>query len=249
MPIPGQRTLPGTGEYFRPPVDLNARCAFGRLLTPRFFDLPPEIVPSALTTEVSQMIDPDKLRTQLFEGGRQSVDGVLWNADEYVAIVRNPEAFGGAIISQTLRARQLDTNTDRRINASIRSKNHAFEQKQEHMRTMVEFYDQELGWLKVLAKEARTPGWAHMKVKDMLPLATSAWKLSFGNILRAVGEHNEWDTQQVQDAETALTYNLFYEKQKPKKEFWGKMLELGLRYNDVRRRIVNLRLKQTTPTS
>lgn len=250
QPQPGQLSMESLQDTPRNALDLDQMAAFGRVLTPRFFDLSPDLVPAEPSPESLRAVSVPVLRQRIYEGDRQSVGGLLWNSDEYEAIVRSPRAFGHAVVAKTTKARQLDVNPERRQGAIERSEQHAFEGKYEKMSKMLDFYTEEEQWLSRLGLEARTPGYAHMRLGKLLGLATSAWQISFQNILRAVGEHRQWAPERAKEAEEAMTFQLFYAPQKPKDpnmtpklEYWQGMLDLALEYNHRRARLVRQRVK------
>lgn len=248
-PGPGQEALEGMPDFHRVPVNLDERAAFGRILTPRFFDLSPDMVPAEPSPASLRAVSVPFIRERLYEGGRQSVDGILWNSGEYEAIVRYPNAFGQSVVAKTTHARQLDSNPVRKQGAIERSEQKAFGGKYEKMTKMLDFYTEEKGWLQTLSKEAQTPGYAHMKVGSLLPLATSAWHISFENILRTVGEHRQWTPEQFKQADEAMTFQLFFAPQKPKDPnltpklaYWRGMLDVSTEINKRHTLLVKQRL-------
>lgn len=250
-PGPGQIAFESMPLPSQEPLDLSARCAFGRILTPHFFNLAPETVPAVVSPEAYERVSPDTLGKAIFAGGKQSVSGVLWNSEEYSAMARNVEALGQASMAKTLQARQLDPDADRRQEAAERSAVRTLfgdgihRQYYEKMQGMLATYEQERHWLVRLLNESYTPGWAHMNAGDMLVLATSVWRISFeGHLLRAVSEHSGWGREQNAEAQGAMRYSLFYDRQKTKLSYWQGLMGVAMNHNRVKSVLLKTRLKQ-----
>lgn len=241
QPGAGQLTLEGVPQD--PRWELEARCAFGRALTPRFYDMPAELLPERPAYDELLMVAPSHLEAAVFTDGPHSVDGIAWHPDEYQAMLRFPRAFGRAVLNKSMAASGLDPFPERRHDRAASSQQHAFDAKYEKMKKMMDGYGNEQEWLARLRKEMRTPGLAHMSLLDMRQLVTSAWTISFKGLLDTAEPQYDWDKQQRKQADVILQHRLFYAPQKSKLKYWTMMTDLALDVNSKKSRLVGLRLR------
>lgn len=224
--------------------NLNQRRAFGRVVNPEFWNID--------TTELAEVneedlarVEPNYLRGQIFTRRGPLVvgnTGVAFNPAEYSAIVRSPKAFEKAVSAKTQAARETESSTNRRDAAAERSVKHAMENKLGRLTKLEKGLENELSWLKALAKEAKSPGFAHRSEKQLLALAGGAHYLSFANILNVVRIQEGWDEATFIKADAAMAHRLLSGPQRQKVGYWNQMLELAIGYGRAKRAIVRQRM-------
>jgi hypothetical protein len=232
-PIPGQLAFESeivTGEPRFNPEQLRA---FGSVpgLIGKNLDIPEFHRLDALAL---RRVEPKALEQGLFGvSGRNAVDGLALNPEEFTVIVRNAESFQDAIRAKTVSANQLTGNI-RGQEKEFRSVQSALRQKAIKHEGVLKGLANENERLSKLANWQHTPGYWKTSEADLRILASDAWNGSFGNILRVLKDQHQLTTEEHHALTNAMAYRLFRGPQRERVGYWGNALKVGLHYNRAR---------------
>lgn len=247
-----QEAIPGLARYTHPPstmeqlIEKDRPIAFGRVVMPYFFGLKEETYANIPTSHI-EAADPRRLLLPYLlpatPGGDYTVDRVALSSAEYERIVRSPKVFIDKIGNRTRKARALDDNLERKADAATRSEMHALESKHDVMQRTLGGIIKEQGVIERLSKEARTPGYAHVRAKEMLQMAAYAHTVTFGRMLEVVGVQKQWSSQAAEAAKRAVNYRLFFDGNR-RVGYWRDMLSAAEMYGAARERLFHGRIKE-----
>lgn len=247
-----QEAIPGLARYSHPPstmeqlIEKDKPIAFGRVVMPYFFGLNEEQYTDVPASHI-QAADPRRMLLPYLlpatPGGEYTVDRVALSSEEYERVVRSPKAFSDKISNRTRKARALDANPERKSDAVKRSEMHALESKHDVMQRTLNGIIKEQGVIEKLSKEARTPGYAHVRARDMLQMAVYVHEVTFGRMLDVVGVQKQWDGQAAEAAKKAVNYRLFFDGNR-RVSYWREMLQAAEAYGLARERLFHDRVKR-----
>jgi hypothetical protein len=230
-------------------IEENPLIAFGRVPTAYFTGIKPENY-EFIDNEALEAANPKTFLPFLLPGrakGKERsfvVDGVALDEYEYERVVRNIGAFSGAIANTTHKARLLDPRAERRGEVAERSVDHALESKQEAMLRTLAGVAKEKDVLKKLEKEARSPGYAHVRARDMQEMAVSAVTIYFMRVLDVVQRQRGWSTEERQLMQDATTVRLFLGGRE-RVGNWQSWLKVARIYASEREKLFRNRVERT----
>ncbi len=249
---PEQEAIPGLERYTSPPtvmerlIEKDKPIAFGRVVMPYFFEIDIDDYKDVPESHI-RAADPKKLLLpHLLPASPKDqdyvVDRVALSSEEYERIVRNPRAFTQKISNTTRKARQLDENLQRRSDTAERSELHALESKHTAMQKTLNGIVAEQGIIEKLSKEAGTPGYAHVRARNMLEMAAYAHSTIFERMLLVVGVQKNWSSEDAEAARKAVNYRLFFTG-KDRVGHWQGMLKAAELYGEAREKLFHDRVK------
>ncbi|MDQ3159109.1 MAG: hypothetical protein M3P98_03190 [bacterium] len=217
-------------------IQQNPRIAFGRVVMPYFFGID-ESVTEGITSANIESVSPDAFKPVLLptasKEGRYVVGNVALDAAEYERIVRSRSAFSKKISNTTFKARSHD---ERREEAVDRSVVHAWESKIAAMGRTLTGIEDEKAKIASLAKEARSPGYAHVHAQELQMLSAFVLTNSINRMVDVISREKYWDADQRQVAEKAILTELFFTGNQ-RVGYWRAQLRLASLYAGQRRRL------------
>jgi hypothetical protein len=227
--------LPLEAEHMPVPPEDTARMhpsqrrAFGSVpgLLGRQLDIPPF---ERLDGTSLELVEPESLRANLFgQQGRNAVDGIVLNAEQYTAIVRSPESFQSSIQAKTVAA-DRSVNPVRAVEKELKSGRDAFRQKWYKQRDVINGLEHEREVLHTLREWQKVPGFARTAEIDIVALANEALHGTINNMLQAYKDQHQQTPKEHHDMVNALYYRLFRGPQNDRIAYWGKTLEVADNY-------------------
>jgi hypothetical protein len=194
-------------------IQNDPKIAFGRVVMPYFFRIKEEDYLD-ITPRMIAAADPEKFKPYLLpaSGGEYAVEGVALTSAEYEAMVRYPRAFGKAVNNTEYHRRRLDDNTERRHAQATSQEIQTLEHRALKMQGMLQGIATEKSRIKLLAKEAKSPGYAHQPARVMREAALYTYHVSFKRILEVVGREKGWSEEQADLASRSLDARLLLTK-------------------------------------
>lgn len=228
--------------------DPAQRRAFGSVpgLLGRELDIPSFEQLDGLALE---RVSPRGLRRGLLGAeGRNAVDGVVLNAEEYTAIVRNVDSFQAAIQARTASASRAN-NPVRATEKVLLSGRESFEQKQHRQNAVLTGLRQEQATIDTLLEWQRVPGFSRTSQIDIVSLASQAYNGTFANMLRACKDQYELSPKEYADMQHALAYRLFRGPQNDRVANWGQVLEVAHSYTNAKASLFRTRQQKVQRAS
>ena len=240
-----QQTLEGLGGAPpRPPEMTSDRpISFGRVVMPYFFQINPDEY-GDITSDIMEGIAPEELRSLVLPGegrGDFTVDGVAMNAHDYELLPRNVASMVRAVGNRTHRANASGSVDGQRARGD-RSVLHALEAKQVAMQGRLPVLQANEKRMWQLAKEARAPGYAHMRSSVLYDLAYSVRYGDFANLLDIAGREGGWTGSDLALASRALDARLFLVRNADRLGNWREMLGLTSEHNQGVMGVYGLRM-------
>lgn len=238
--------LPGIGQETLPdltvpnPITPERSRAFGSI---------PNLLGRNVSIECADDMQLDKvspvfLAGHLYGEGEHAVSGIILNPNEYDTILRSPQSFARAVGAKTLAGRGQRTANDEA--AFLRSKDHALDSKQEQQGKVITGLDKEIAALRRLIKFIKVPGYAHTTEAELRVLATSAWEISFNNIVDVVARHAQWTQSEKDKGLNAMAMQLTQGAQRERVGYWHDMTKLAGNYAMHRRALFISRQNQAS---
>jgi hypothetical protein len=218
--------------------------AFGGFVKPEMYDVFGEYDLSGVTDEEKAWLQPGQIGEIIFapkRTARFTVDDICLNAYEHGLLARYPHRLAETAEQRTLKDNDLD---DEIIATSKRAEIHVLENKHEAMSGHRTKLVEQRSLIKELAKEARTPGFAHKSPARMKELTSAAW-LEFKNMLDVVHLQREWTDEQRTRAEATLIHYLTQGSQRDRVGHWQSMIELANNYLGARMHLFRSRITKT----
>ena len=236
--------LPGIGQEALPelavprPITPERRRAFGSI---------PNLLGRGVNIEYMNdmgldRVSPASLAGYLYGEGEHAVSGIVLNPREYDAILRSPQSLIRAVGAKTLARRGQSTESDEA--AFLRSKDHALTSKQEKQSKAIIGLDKEITDLSQLMKLIKAPGYAHATEAELRGLATSAWEVSFNNIVNVVARQAKWTQEQKHKGLNAMATQLTRGAQRERVGYWHDLTKLAGNYAVHRRALFVSRQNQ-----
>ena len=242
---------PRLDSVMKPLVEGNHRIAFGRIVMPYFFGfegtadgvVPQEEVPVSHI----EAADPRKFLPHLLPGSSSGaahvVDGIALAPSEYERIIRNPKSFADQVSNKVLSARSSDDNLTRKREVAEQAVTSALTEKFRGMTRTLHGIEAETAAIRMLRKEAKTPGYAHVSTQELQAAAGYVYGVTFPRILEVVGLQKNWTQEQAQQAKNALNHRLFFAGNK-RVANWKRMLHVSDQYGSERFRLFSNRQQQ-----
>lgn len=219
--------------------------AFGRFVKPETHDVFGEYDLATVSEEEQRWMTAQRLTGILFDRGPRFglgiVDGVRVNTEEYGLVARHPNWIANTVISRVLGDREVD---DARIEKAQTRAAESLERKSEKMYDYVRGLELKRDNIGDLAREARTPGFAHKKEERMTELFGTALG-EFNNMLNVAHVQREWNDETRFRAHTTLLHYLTSGSQRTRVQNWQAMLSLSDRYLDARIYLFRNRIRRT----
>lgn len=235
------------GESAEPQEPKKQRkVAFGGFVKPEMYDIFGDYDLSQLSEAEKAWINPAKIGDLLLDPSDKAdlvVDRVALNPYEHGFILRtkDPKHLASVAKSRTLGTKDL---SDEVVSKSNRAPIHAVESKQEAMEVHVEKLKARRADIKELAKEAKTPGYAHKTPERMKELISGAWQ-EFTTMLDVMHVQRGWDDEKRNKANAAMINYLTQGSSRERVGHWQQMLQLADGYLGARIHLFSDRINKT----
>jgi len=236
--------VPGTGQESFPEITMpvaitpEKRRAFGSIpnLLGRNLDI-------YFRTDMGyDRVNPQSLMGSLYGEGEHTVSGIALTQCSTSAILRSPTSFARAIGAKTLASR--GQHTEGTEAAFLHSKNNALTSKQEQQSKVIRGLEKEIQDLSALMKLIKVPGYAHATEAELRILATSAWEISFNNIIAVAARQRGWGAAEKEQALNAMAAKLTQGGQRARVGYWHDITKVAGNYAVQRRALFVSRQNQ-----
>lgn len=239
--VEGMPTPPA--ERFNP----AQRRAFGSVpgLLGRGMDIPPF---ERLDATALDRVSPEGLRQGLLgPEGRNAVDGIVLNAEEYTAIVRSPRSFQSSVQAKTVAANR-EVNPVRGEEKELKSGVESFRNKWRRQNAVLKGLHQEREAVDILLEWQKVPGYSRTSQIDIVSLASQAYHGTIANMLRAYKDQHQLNPKEYADMQQALAYRLFKGPQTDKIANWGGVLQVAHSYTNAKISLFQTRQRRVERT-
>lgn len=229
LPLDGMPEAPDT----QPRFDLDKHRAFGSVpgLVGRNLEIPEF---HRLDERAVTRVAPDAIERGLYgRADRYAVDGLVLSPEEYTGIIRNVPAFRSSISAKIAQANRMTNGvraTEKELNGVQAALNN---KKLVHENALVGLVNERSNLVQ-LQEWQRVPGFWRTDELTMRLKGNQAWNYTFRHIVDVLKDQHDLDANEHIDMMHAMAYKLFRGPQKERIEYWGKMLQLGVRYSSSR---------------
>ncbi|MDQ3093696.1 MAG: hypothetical protein M3Q70_00780 [bacterium] len=239
-------------EKPKDPKVRTKKVAFGGFVKPELYDVFGEHNFNLLTPAEKAWKADEALGKVLFEPPKPdpqdeeaqarflTVDGYSFNAHEYRMLIRSPRALARKTVAHVLGDNDI---TDTKQEASQRGVGHVMNKLSEPMQEHVAKLREARTEVQELAREAKSPGFAHRSEEWMTGHLSTVWK-EFQTMLDIMHVQKGWDDEKRQAASTALLHFLSSGPQRQRTGRWQTMISLADGYLGARITVFDNRIKQ-----